>query len=88
MAAPANKGKPLESETARTVARNTVADADAADADADAARTRSGRKSADLVRSMIHWEKVAEKLECHCDRCRALGEQENAVPDDDGVKLH
>ena len=66
----------MESETARTVALNTVADA-------YAARTRSGRKSADLVRSIIPWEKVAEKL-----TCRALGEQENAVPDDDGVKLH
>ena len=52
----------MESETARTVALNTVADAYAADADADAARTRSGRKSADLVRSIIPWEKVAEKL--------------------------
>ena len=52
----------MESETARTVALNTVA---AAYADADvayAARTRSGRKSADLVRSIIPWEKVAEKL--------------------------
>ena len=43
----------MESETARTVALNTVADAYAADADADAAYAAERKWQADKIREII-----------------------------------